>query len=195
MSNPIENLKSECLDCRKCGLGGCIQNGKPANVFSNMNVDARVMVVGRSPGHSEIEEDEPFAGRSGKFFKEALADMCGIDESKLYFTNTVKCFIPDDRKPRQKEMDACRHFLDSEIAIIKPAIIVALGAQAFKSLTGMSRVSKHYGELTYSVKYCVHVLPLPNPSPQNTNNPERLEILLSGLRELREFYKGYKHGG
>jgi len=186
-------LKRLCIDCRKCPIGGkTVVNteagsGNISNVFSNMNGTAQIMVVGQNPGMDEVYQGTPFVGDSGKVFDAALQDVLGIHRSSLYITNVVKCYTPKNRKPTQPELDACRSFLDREVEMVKPKVIIALGGFAFKQLTGMSGIMKHCGETVFSPRYGVNVLALLHPSPFNTNHPERRMMFFSGLEKLREY--------
>jgi DNA polymerase len=156
-----------------------------------MNSDAEIMVVGQAPGNDEIIKAEPFVGTSGKFFEEAIKEVCGLDRSDLYFTNVVKCMMLD-RKPYRSEIENCQSYLDKEIALVRPKFIVTLGSLAFKQITGMSGIMKHQGEMHYSVKYKADVLALLHPSPYNMNNPERREMFYKGLEALNTRLKGDK---
>lgn len=186
----LETLREGCLSCRTCSIA--CSTPQTVNVFSNMNADARIMIVGQNPGRDEVVAGVPFIGKSGKFFDRAIKAICGLERSDLYITNTVKCLTPANRKPKRDEIEACRHFLDKEIALVQPEIIIALGALAFKRITGMSGIMKHQGELVFSPKYSVYVLPLLHPSPYNTNNPERRDIFFDGLEKLNAHLKDTK---
>jgi DNA polymerase len=161
-----------------------------SNVFSNMNLSAKVMVVGQNPGRDEVEQKEPFVGIAGKLFNKALEEHSGLKRSDLYIGNSVRCYTPGNRKPFQQEEEACRWILDKEIAIVNPKIVVALGAAAFKQLTGMSGIMKHHGEVIVSIRYRVPVMPILHPSPLNTNNPERRDGFYDDLRKLKEYLNG-----
>lgn len=178
------DLKNKCLTCRDCPIGCSVVEGYRVNVFSNMNPDADVMVVGQTPGTDETIEAEPFVGKSGQLFDELVKEVCGLERSDLYLTNLVKCMTPDNRKPYRNEIENCQDYLDKEILLVKPKVIVALGSMAFKRLTGTSGIMKHHGEFRWSVKYEVNVLPLLHPSPYNMNNSERRAMFIEGLKKL-----------
>jgi DNA polymerase len=156
-----------------------------SNVFSNMNCSARLMVVGQNPGRDEVEKAEPFVGVSGGIWDHA-ASAAGMSRSDFYFSNVLRCYTPGNRKPFQEELDACRMFLDREIEILRPRLIVALGSHAFKALTGMSGIMKHVGETVFSPRYRTSVFPLLHPSPLNTNVPEKMAMFVAGLSRLKE---------
>jgi len=184
-------LTKECLACRKCQIGGQLVDGKfLSNVLSNGNLGAKVMVIGQNPGREEVEKKEPFVGIAGKLFDKALLEVVGLKRSDLYIGNSVRCFTPGNRKPFQQEEDNCREFLDKEIALVKPSVVIALGSLAFKQLTGMSGIMKHHGQVIFSIRYKVPVIPILHPSPLNTNNPERRDGFFNDLRKLKEFLDG-----
>jgi DNA polymerase len=189
-------LRLKCLACRKCVIGGKTTEGAEwtpdgdepiTNVFSNMNLEGGIMVVGQNPGAEEVKWGQPFVGPSGKWFDEAIEKHAGVTRSQLYISNTVRCFTPGNRKPYASEVENCQPFLAAEIAAIKPRIIIALGSPAFKQLTGMSGIMKHCGEIVYSIRYNVDVLGLLHPSPYNTNKPDMCELIYKGMRRLREW--------
>lgn len=124
--------------CRKCAIGYERRN----NVFGEGDACARLMVVGEGPGETEDELGRPFVGRAGQLLDRMLAAI-GLPREDVYICNTVKCraTIPGpnglrNRAPDQGEMDNCRGFLDEQIEIIAPEIILALGSPAAKSFLG-----------------------------------------------------------
>jgi uracil-DNA glycosylase family 4 len=190
--NDLVVLRDECIECKRCSIGGqLIEKQFLSNVFSNMNQKAKIMVVGQNPGRDEVEKKEPFVGMAGKRFDEILFKVVGITRADLYISNSIRCHTPGNRKPSQNEEDNCREFLDKEIAIIKPKIIVALGSVAFRQLTGMNGIMKHHGSITFSIRYHVPVLPVLHPSPLNMNNPEREQAFYDDLLKLKELISGY----
>ena len=188
MSIKLNKLRDICLSCRDCPLGGRkIEPKCISNVFSNMNAAARIMVVGQNPGRDEVKQGEPFVGVSGKFFNQEVKDILHLERSSFYISNVVRCFTPENRKPLNSELEACRSILDDEIRIINPALIIALGSVAFERLTGMHGILKHHGETIISPRYLVPVIALLHPSPFNTNNPANREKFRDGLREVGKF--------
>lgn len=183
----LSKLKKECLNCHKCAIGGQDINGQCSNVFSNMCVRAKIMVVGQNPGSEEVKIGKPFVGMSGKFFDKALKEVLGIDRSLLYITNTVHCYTPNNRPPTDEEIMNCRCFLDREIEILKPALIVTLGNPALRQITGSQGIKKYHGKIEVSLRYGVGVLPLYHPSPLNTNRPDVCAEFKTDLKKLAEY--------
>jgi len=124
--------------CRRCAIGSQRRN----NVYGEGDPCARLMVVGEGPGETEDELGRPFVGRAGQLLDRMLAAI-GLPRADVYICNTVKCrpTLPGPRGPRNRAPDAeemanCRPFLDDQIEIVSPAVILALGAPAAKSFLG-----------------------------------------------------------
>lgn len=191
MKNELDELKIACSNCRRCLVGGREIDGKPANVFSNMNLGADIMVVGQNPGLEEVAAGEPFVGESGRRFKELMKEIAGVSEDRLYLCNLVRCFMPGFRRPCQNEMDNCGSYLDREVEIIDPKIIIALGRPTMKQLTGFSGgIIRHCGEIIFSPKYKKNVLILLHPSPRNMDTEDSRKMIEVGLVRLRGYLDG-----
>jgi uracil-DNA glycosylase len=125
-------------ECRKCAIGYERRN----NVYGEGDACARLMVVGEGPGETEDELGRPFVGRAGQLLDRMLAAI-GLPREDVYICNTVKCRAtipgpngPRNRAPDQQEMENCRAFLNEQIEIVAPEIILALGAPAARSFLG-----------------------------------------------------------
>jgi DNA polymerase len=118
-------LNEQIKNCRKCRLWQGAKNAVPGEGPLN----AKLMLVGQNPGAEEDETGRPFVGRAGKFLTKTLAER-GIKREELFITNIVKHTSPENRKPFADEIAACVPYLITQIAIIKPKIIVLLGATA-----------------------------------------------------------------
>jgi uracil-DNA glycosylase family protein len=145
----LTSLKNAAADCRACDLW---KKGTQT-VFGEGSRRVNVMFVGEQPGNEEDLTGRPFVGPAGRLFDNALREA-GIDRKQTYVTNVVKHFKWEPRgkrrihkKPNAVEIAACRPWLESEIAVIKPDVVVALGATAAQSLLGPQfRVTKQRGE-------------------------------------------------
>ncbi|HET8780796.1 MAG TPA: UdgX family uracil-DNA binding protein [Pyrinomonadaceae bacterium] len=146
-------LKSAAADCQACDLW---KTGTQT-VFGEGSRRANVLFIGEQPGNEEDLTGKPFVGPAGKLFDNALEDA-GIDRKQTYVTNVVKHFKWEPRgkrrihkKPNAVEIAACRPWLEAEIALVKPEVIVALGATAAQALLGPKfRVTKQRGEFIES---------------------------------------------
>jgi DNA polymerase len=183
----LQQLKQDCIDCRKCSIGGCVYDDCSGNVFSNMCMKARIMVVGQNPGAVEVKKGTPFIGPSGAFFDKAIKEVLGLDRSHLYISNTVRCFTPGNRPPSRQEVENCMPFLEREIKIVKPVLVLTLGNHALFQLTGRNGIMKVHGQCLRSLKYEVIVLPLLHPSPLNMNKPDKKKLFYDDLKKLGEY--------
>ena len=121
----LEDLNLQIYCCKKCRLWQGAKNGVPGEGPLN----AKVMLVGQNPGADEDETGRPFVGRAGKFLTKVLAEN-GIKREDVFITNIVKHISPQNRKPYADEVAACLPYLNTQISVIKPKIIVLLGASA-----------------------------------------------------------------
>jgi DNA polymerase len=146
-------LKEAAADCRACDLWKL----GTQTVFGEGRRRSKVLFIGEQPGNEEDLSGKPFVGPAGKLFDQALKEA-DIDRSQVYVTNVVKHFKWEPRgkrrihkKPNAQEIAACRPWLEAEIAVVKPDLIVALGATAAQALLGAKfRVTKQRGEFLES---------------------------------------------
>lgn len=124
----LDELTSQILVCRKCQLYQCANRVVPGEG----PINAKVMFVGQNPGAEEDKIGRPFIGRAGKFLTKTLAEF-GIKREDVFITNIVKHTSPQNRKPYPDEVASCLPYLIEQIKIIKPEIIVLLGASAKES--------------------------------------------------------------
>jgi DNA polymerase len=149
-SASLDAIRHEAEACRRCRLW----KAATQTVFGSGPAAARVMFVGEQPGDAEDLAGEPFVGPAGQLLKQCLAEA-GFDAAEVYLTNAVKHFKWTLRgtrriheRPRQDEILACRYWLEREIAEIRPAAIIALGATAAGTLLGPSvRVTRDRGRM------------------------------------------------
>ena len=146
----IESLRSEAKGCRDCPLW----KDATQTVFGEGYARARIMIVGEQPGDVEDRQGHPFVGPAGRILDEGLR-AAGIDRERTYVTNAVKHFKWEPRgkrrlhkTPAQREIDACYQWLEGEISAVQPALIVALGATAAKTLLGPGfRITQTRGQV------------------------------------------------
>ena len=124
-----EQLKNDCLKCEKCELCKTRTN----LVFGVGNENADVLFVGEGPGADEDRMGRPFVGRAGQLLDKMIAAM-GLTREEVYIANVVKCRPPQNRTPLPEETFACLPYLRAQFALIRPQIIVCLGATAAKAL-------------------------------------------------------------
>ena len=137
VSDPVKALKiirEDLGDCTRCVLH---KQGRKQIVFGVGNPKAELMFVGEGPGADEDAQGEPFVGRAGQLLNNMIKAM-GITREQVYIANIVKCRPPGNRTPEREECATCSPFLMRQIAVVKPKVIVALGAVAAKTLLAMS---------------------------------------------------------
>ncbi len=148
-------LKAAVKDCTACGLrAGCTQT-----VFGVGDEQAKWLVIGEAPGADEDKQGEPFVGRAGQLLNSMIAAM-GMKREQVYIANVLKCRPPGNRDPKPEEAELCRPFLERQIALIQPKIILAVGRIAAQNLLhtdttiGRLRGTVHrLGELPVVVTY------------------------------------------
>ena len=126
----LKLIRDDLGDCTRCKLH---QQGRKQIVFGVGNPRAELMFVGEGPGADEDAQGEPFVGRAGQLLNNMIKAM-GLRREEVYIANVVKCRPPGNRTPERDECETCSPFLMRQIAVIKPRIVVALGAVAAKNL-------------------------------------------------------------
>jgi uracil-DNA glycosylase family 4 len=125
-----EELRATALVCTKCPLA----EGRTQVVFGVGDPHATLLFVGEAPGHQEDLEGEPFVGRSGKLLDRLMLEEIGITRAECYIANVVKCRPPQNRNPFPAEIEACRPYLEAQIAHLDPSVVITLGNFATRLL-------------------------------------------------------------
>ncbi|KKP67509.1 MAG: Phage SPO1 DNA polymerase-related protein [Candidatus Moranbacteria bacterium GW2011_GWE1_35_17] len=137
----LEKLNKEMLACTKCALS----NGCKQVVPGAGSANAQIMFIGEAPGKKEDELGAPFVGAAGKFLDEMLA-IIKLKREDVYIANTVKCRPIENRDPSQEEKDICWPWLEKQIAIIQPKIIVTLGRHSMNLFLPELKISEAHGK-------------------------------------------------
>jgi uracil-DNA glycosylase family protein len=185
----LEALRGAAASCKACPLW---QTGTQT-VFGEGSRDAEVVFVGEQPGDQEDLQGRPFVGPAGRILDEGL-ELAGIDRSKTYVTNTVKHFKWQARgkrrihqKPNWSEIAACRPWLDAELEVLGPRVLVCLGSTAAQALLGRQfRVTRERGKLLDS-DLAEHVLATVHPSSilRQQDEESRRTELEAFVRDLK----------
>ncbi len=130
----LEKIAEQTRQCRQCDLGSLRTNAVPGEGSPN----ARIMFIGEAPGADEDAQGRPFVGRAGQLLDKIIA-ACGLKRSEVYIGNILKCRPPENRDPRADEIISCFPYLQRQIEVINPEIIVALGAPAAKTLLNSTK--------------------------------------------------------
>ncbi len=133
-SDALADLAREASGCTRCPLAAT----RTQVVFGVGAPDADIMFVGEGPGREEDLRGEPFVGRSGQLLDRLMAEELGLDRSGCYIANVVKCRPPDNRDPKTEEIAACRPYLEEQIRLIGPKVVVTLGNFAMRLLLDTS---------------------------------------------------------
>ncbi len=123
------DLKQQVAECTACDLA----QGRKQTVFGSGNPNAELLLIGEAPGRDEDIQGEPFVGRAGRLLNRMLAAI-GLSRQQVQIINVVKCRPPQNRDPRPQEIAACRHFIDAQIDMVQPKIILLLGRVAACSM-------------------------------------------------------------
>ena len=178
-----EQLRRECLACRGCGL--C--ETRTHVVFGVGATDAEILLVGEGPGQHEDEEGVPFVGRAGQLLDDML-EMIGLDRTRVYIANTVKCRPPQNRDPLNVEQDACRPWLDRQLTLLRPKILVCLGRIAAAELIKPDfKITREHG--TWFTRDGIQMTALYHPAALLRDvgkRPETFEDLKGLQAKIRE---------
>lgn len=137
----LEELNNQILKCEKCALAKTRINVVPGEGSSK----AEIMFIGEGPGKNEDEKGKPFIGAAGKLLDKMLA-LISLKREDVYIANVVKCRPPGNRDPLPEEVEACRPWLDQQIEIIKPKLIVLLGRHSMDRFLPNQKISIDHGK-------------------------------------------------
>ena len=137
-----EALQQRCLNCRACGLAESRKNV----VFGMGDPHAEVLFVGEAPGASEDEQGLPFVGKAGQLLDDMLS-MIGLHRDRVYITNSIKCRPPQNRDPLNTEKEACAGYLQQQLKLMQPKIIVCLGRiSAMEMIKPDFKITQEHGQ-------------------------------------------------
>ncbi len=155
----LKKLNSECVECTSCNLSETRKNV----VVGKGNESAQVVIIGEGPGEQEDITGLPFVGRAGKMLDTALSSVDIDPLEDCYITNIVKCRPPNNRKPSAVESEACMPWLNEQINLLKPKIIILAGSTAVQSFLGIDEpISKIRGQ--WIEKDNIKYMPIFHPS-------------------------------
>lgn len=155
----LDILRDEVKVCVKCALHTTRTN----TVFSRGNPTARLCITGEAPGQDEDLQGLPFVGASGKLLDKTITDLGLNVEADIYVCNIIKCRPPNNRRPSDEETNACADYLDEQLKLLNPKVIVALGNTAVSGLLPMDGgITKIHGKFFKRGK--VWVMPVYHPS-------------------------------
>ncbi len=160
MYEELEEIKNNCLKCNKCGLYKTRTN----IVFSSGVPNSKMVLVGEAPGYWEDQKGEPFVGKAGQLL-DKIFECVGLSREKdVYICNTIKCRPPENRDPLPEEKAACKEYLEAQLEILKPKIILICGRVALNTFLpdkgGITKVRGQWFDGPYGAK----MMPIFHPS-------------------------------
>jgi len=173
-----EALKAVYEQARTCERCSQLASTRTTVVFGSGNADADLMFVGEAPGANEDKQGLPFVGQAGKLLDKLLGEI-GLDRSKVFVANTIKCRPPGNRDPLPTEIDACQDYLWRQIDLIQPRVLCTLGNFATKLLRGdTTGITRLHGQAEVRVigPRAVRLFPLYHPAAA-LYTPSMLETL------------------
>nr|MDO8091516.1 uracil-DNA glycosylase [Candidatus Sigynarchaeota archaeon] len=188
----IDELNKRIKECKRCRLSETRVNA----ICGEGNLNAKIMLIAQAPGEKEDKEGRMFVGPSGRVLDELLG-AAGIKRDEIYMTNLIKCMLPKNRKPKQDEIEACGYYLDEEIRLINPKILVPLGYYATRYIFqkyGILLPPKAEFSLVFDKLFLAtdkKILPLPHPATL-LYNPDFKQDLIKSYRKLRVLLKDCK---
>ena len=156
----LNEVKELCEHCQNCSL----YTSRTNIVFSGGIPNSKLMLIGEAPGYYEDQQGEPFVGKAGQLLDKIFASVGLSRQKDVYICNTLKCRPPENRDPLPEEKEACRAFLDAQIEILKPRIILLCGKVALSSmLDSKYTISKVRGQW-FDGPYGSKMMPIFHPS-------------------------------
>ncbi len=179
-----ESLQSAVSNCRKCSL--C--QGRQNTVFGTGDQNARVMVIGEAPGEEEDRQGLPFVGRAGLLLNQMLL-AAGLSRETVYIANILKCRPPGNRNPDSEEMKACHDYLQQQIDLVQPEVMLAAGGVAAKNLLQSDEAvgrlrgrMHHYGESKIPMLVTYHPSYLLRKPSEKAKSWQDLQLLMKQLQ-------------
>jgi DNA polymerase len=180
LPDTLDKLKKQALECHLCQLS----KSRTHVVFGEGDVNAELMFVGEAPGAMEDSSGKPFVGRSGELLTKMIENVLPLSRSEVYITNIVKCRPRNNAEPTPTEAHTCQPYLLKQIELIKPRIIVALGATAYHYLSGDdSNISKVRGTVLQKKEYIL--IPTYHPS-YLLRNPSAKKDVFEDLKMIKD---------
>lgn len=176
----LQAIADEVAVCTRCPLYKGTKNPVPGAGHPS----AQIMFIGEGPGYYEDQKGLPFVGRSGDYLNQLL-QLIGLDRDKVFITNVVKHRPPDNRDPLPDEIMACKPYLDRQIELIQPAVIVTLGRFSMARYFPKGKISQIHGQPKYEGEPVIAYYPLFHPAAV-LRNPDLRKVMEADVRRLPE---------
>lgn len=188
MYDELDLIKTKCSKCEKCSL--C--KSRTQTVFSAGVPNNRLMLIGEAPGFYEDKQGEPFVGKAGQLLDKILECVGFSRKENIYICNTIKCRPPENRDPLPEEKQACREYLDKQIEVLQPRIILLCGRVAVNSMLETSLgITKLRGKW-FEGPYFSKMMPIFHPSYLLRNDSKEKGspkwLMWQDIKEVRKVY-------
>lgn len=188
MFEELDVIKNKCSTCEKCNL--C--KSRTQTVFSAGIPNNKLMLIGEAPGFYEDKQGEPFVGKAGQLLDKILECVGFSRKENIYICNTIKCRPPENRDPLPEEKLACREFLDEQIRILQPRIILLCGRVAVNSMMETTQgITKLRGKW-FEGPYFSKMMPIFHPSYLLRNDSKEKGspkwLMWQDIKEVRKVY-------
>lgn len=188
MFEELDAVRAKCATCQKCDLA----KTRTQSVFSDGIANSKLMLIGEAPGANEDMQGVPFVGRAGKLLDQIFESVGLSRQNNLYICNTIKCRPPENRDPLPCEKEACRSYLNAQIDILKPRLILLCGKVALKSFMDTNLgITKIRGKW-YDGPHGAKMMPIFHPSyllrnHQKTEGSPRW-LMWQDIQEIKRAY-------
>jgi DNA polymerase len=184
----LATVEEKCKNCTKCEL----YKSKINTVFSDGKPNGKLMLIGEAPGANEDQQGKPFVGKSGQLLDKIFESVGLLRENDVYICNTIKCRPPGNRNPLPEEQLLCREYLDSQIEILKPRIILLCGAVAtvamLNSKEGITKIRGKWFDGPYNSK----MMPIFHPAYLLRNQSREVGspkwLMYQDIKEIKKEY-------
>lgn len=178
----LRELESELQTCQRCDLGSTRNH----LVFGRGSLAAAVMFIGEGPGEQEDLQGRPFVGKAGQLL-DRIITASELPPEQVYICNVVKCRPPGNRLPSAAEVEACKPYLREQIRIIRPKIIVCLGALAAQTLIGPeTRITRDRGR--WMQKGSFQIMPTFHPAAL-LRDPDKKRLVWEDMQQVRDAFR------
>ena len=187
----LTDLYEQVRNCTLCSLA----QGRTRAVPGEGPETATVMFIGEAPGFHEDKSGRPFVGAAGRFLEELLADI-GMQRQDVYIANVIKCRPPGNRAPTAVELEACKPYLDRQIALIKPRVVVTLGRFSMARYFPGSKISSIHGKprkiegvLYYPMYHPAAALHQPSLRTAVVEDMKRIPQLIADINQIQDSHQ------
>lgn len=187
MQKELDEIKQKCLNCQGCDLAKSRTNV----VFSDGVPNHKIMLIGEAPGYWEDVKGIPFVGKAGQLLDKILASV-GFTRKDIYICNTIKCRPPENRNPLPEEKQACYKYLEKQLDILRPKIILVCGNVALNTMLPAEREITRARGKWFDGPYGAKMMPIFHPSYLLRNDSRQKGspkwLMWQDIQEIRRVY-------